>query len=501
MALEQKLHLKLAQKLVMTPTLQQAIKLLQLSRLELEQALAQEVQANPLLEMTDEAPGDEEAAGVEVTADVEEAQGAEEAVAEARGRRGRGTGRGAGRRTDGTRGAGASRDRNRRPLRRGRARRPLRELPARRSERRAGVGRRRGALAGELAGPRGRACSTTSAHSSAWFRSRTGLSPRASSSSATSTPTGTCGHRTQSLPPSSVCRSSRSARRSPSCSGSSPPGSAARSLKECFLLQLERFDREIEPEMLALTKRVVGEAFEDVLHQRWDRIAQKLSVARESIRAVMEVLRHLDPHPGARLGPNDNQAIEPDVVVAKDGDQWRVVLNDDGLPRLRCLAALPAAAAEPHARGRGEGLPARADALGAVVPALGRAAPEHDRDASPRRSCAARRISSSRGIPHLRPLVLRDIADDIGMHESTVSRVVANKYMATPRGIFPLKFFFHSAISHARPGRHLLGGRQGTDQGTHRPGGAAPPALRRPSGAAAQPPGHPHRPPNRGEVP
>ena len=231
-----------------------------------------------------------------------------------------------------------------------------------------------------------------------------------------------------------------------------PAGIGARSLKECFLLQLERFEREIEPEMLALTKRVVGEAFEDVLHQRWDRIAQKLGAPRDAVRAVMEVLRHLDPHPGARLGPNDNPSIEPDVVVAKDGDQWRVVLNDDGLPRLRIspryLRMLQSRALDGEAKGY---LRERMRSALWFLRSVEQRQSTILR-ASPRPSCAGRRISSRGASPHLRPLVLRDIADDIGMHESTVSRVVANKFMATPRGVFPLKFFFHSAISHAVEG-------------------------------------------------
>jgi RNA polymerase sigma-54 factor len=450
MALEQKLHLKLAQKLVMTPTLQQAIKLLQLSRLELEQALAQEVQANPLLEMSDEAPGEEDATGAEVTADIEEAVGAEEAAAQPE--------------------ATGEEEQAEAPA----GEPTVSEEPAAAE---AGAADPFGEVEldalfanylhdGPSAAPawddgEERSLENSPARAESMFddlcsqlrmlQVREGLEP-------------VCEFIIGNLDPDGYLRTSdgelatqlgvpvEEVREAIAfVQRLEPPGIGARSLKECFLLQLERLEREIEPEMLALTKRVVGEAFEDVLHQRWDRLAQKLGVPRDSVRAVMEVLRHLDPHPGARLGPNDNQAIEPDVVVVKDGDQWRVVLNDDGLPRLRIspryLRLLQSRTLEGEARG--------------YLRERMRSALWFLRSVEQRQSTIARVASAivrrqdgflERGIAQLRPLVLRDIADDIGMHESTVSRVVANKFMATPRGIFPLKFFFHSAISHALQG-------------------------------------------------
>jgi RNA polymerase sigma-54 factor len=441
MALEQKLHLKLAQKLVMTPTLQQAIKLLQLSRLELEQALVQEVQANPLLEMSDEPPGEEEAAAID------EAGGGEEAAPQ-----------------DEEEPAEVS------------AAEPVAADEPTIAE------------APPPADPFGEVdldalfanylhdgASVAPAWEEGEERSLENSPARAESMfddlcsqlhllQVPNELAPVCEFIIGNLGPDGYLRTpddevaaqlgvplERVGEAIAVVQRLEPAGIAARSLKECFLLQLERFDRDIEPQMLELTKRVVAEAFDDVLHQRWDRLAQKLGAPRESIRAVMEVLRHLDPHPGARLGPNDNQAIEPDVVVTKDGDRWRVILNDDGLPRLRLspryLRLLQSRVLEGEAKG--------------YLRERMRSALWFLRSVEQRQSTIARVASAivqrqegflDRGVLHLRPLVLRDIADDIGMHESTVSRVVANKYMATPRGIYPLKFFFHSAISHAVQG-------------------------------------------------
>jgi RNA polymerase sigma-54 factor len=230
-----------------------------------------------------------------------------------------------------------------------------------------------------------------------------------------------------------------------------PAGIGARSLQECFLLQLERLPLESQAELVDLTRRVVAEAFDDLLHQRWDRLVQRFGVGRERIRNILEVLHRLDPRPGAQLGPNENVAVEPDVVVTRFDDGWRIALNDDGLPRLRIsgryLRMLQNRGLEGDARG--------------YLRERMRSALWFLRSVEQRQSTIARVATAivrrqeeflEKGLPHLRPLVLRDIADDIGMHESTVSRVVANKYLATPRGVFPLKFFFHSAISHAVDG-------------------------------------------------
>jgi RNA polymerase sigma-54 factor len=143
--------------------------------------------------------------------------------------------------------------------------------------------------------------------------------------------------------------------------------------------------------------------------------------------------------------------IEPDVMVAKVDGQWLVSLNDDGLPRLRLspryLRMLKSRTVDRETSGY------LRERVRAALWFL-RSVDQRQNTIVKVSEAIVRRQQEffDRGLTHLRPLVLRDIADDIGMHESTVSRVVSNKHMASPRGVFPLKFFFHSAISHAIDG-------------------------------------------------
>jgi RNA polymerase sigma-54 factor len=452
MALEQKLHLKLAQKLVMTPTLQQAIKLLQLSRLELEQALAQEVQANPLLEMSEEAAREDEGGASDATAEGEEAAASDQAgVAEE---------------------AAALEEKAEPAVGEG----PALEDPV----------PAEGAAAADASFTEVELDSLFANYlhdapsvMPAWDESEErslenspapavsmfddlcaqihlqGVEPELAP---------VCEFIIGNLDPDGYLRTAdediaaqlgidpkRVKEAVAVVQRLEPAGIGARTLQECFLLQLERRLLEADPELIARTKRVVSEAFEDLLHQRWDVLAHKFSVSRDEIRGILEVLRHLDPRPGAQLGPTTNPAIEPDVVVTKDGEKWRVTLNDDGLPRLRIspryLRLLQSRSLEGDARG--------------YLRERMRSALWFLRSVEQRQSTIMRVATAivgrqqgflEGGLSGLRPLVLRDIADDIGMHESTVSRVVTNKYMTTPRGIFPLKFFFHSAISHALQG-------------------------------------------------
>jgi RNA polymerase sigma-54 factor len=159
------------------------------------------------------------------------------------------------------------------------------------------------------------------------------------------------------------------------------------------------------------------------------------------------VIRHLDPKPGTRYSPTESQYVIPDVYVVKTEDGYKAVLNEDGLPQLRISPV--------YRRLLDKGGEA-SDETRAYVKDKFRSALWLLKSVDQRQKTILK-VSTSiitfqqgfldHGVEHLRPLVLRDVASDIGMHESTVSRVVNNKYMHTPQGVYELKFFFHSGIS------------------------------------------------------
>jgi len=459
MALEQKLHLKLAQRLVMTPTLQQAIKLLQLSRLELEQTLAQEVQTNPVLELLDEAPSADEEAAAGLEAGVEPEAAADERPAS----------------EDGVSGppdlAGAPGDGGDAP-------------PA--DDAVAGASAEAAETSADAFGEVDLdALFTNYLHDSptvgsTWEDPEEGgplensPAPVASLYDALSAQLGmldlspaeraVCDFVVGNLDPDGYLRLAEAeiaaqlgappelvAAAIAAVQRLEPAGIGARDLRECFLLQIDRREWGEAGAVAALARRIVATGLDDLLHQRWDAIVQRFAVSRDEIRAVLEVIRHLDPRPGVALGPSDNAAVEPDVFAAKVGEGWRISLNDEGLPRLRLSQRYVRLLQSRSLDGETSG----------YLRERMRAALWFLRSVEQRQNTIVRvsdaivrrqREFLEHGITHLRPLVLRDIADDIGMHESTVSRVVANKYIATPRGVYPLKFFFHSAISHAVDG-------------------------------------------------
>ncbi len=221
-----------------------------------------------------------------------------------------------------------------------------------------------------------------------------------------------------------------------------PIGVAARDLQECLTLQLRHLG-------LAgtITERIVTEHLKLLQNHQVPEIARRLAVTIDELKEHIEIIRNLDPKPGSRYNPNQSQYVIPDVYVSKIEDQYVAHLNEEGLPQLRI---------SPVYRRLLDKGGENTDETRAYVKDKFRSALWLIKSVDQRQKTIHKVATSiinfqreflDHGIEHLRPLVLRDVANDIGMHESTVSRVVNNKYMHTPQGVFEMKFFFHSGIS------------------------------------------------------
>ncbi|MCA9512072.1 MAG: RNA polymerase factor sigma-54 [Myxococcota bacterium] len=223
--------------------------------------------------------------------------------------------------------------------------------------------------------------------------------------------------------------------------GFDPVGVGARDLRECLLLQLAALGID-DPIVLA----IVGD-HTDLLRKRDFRgLAKALSIPLEEVAAAARVIGQLEPWPGRAFGGDDPIYITPDIYVYKIGDDFHVVLNEDGLPKLRISNMYR----EVLANGKRVEKDTREYVHDKVRSAMWLIKSIHQRQRTIYKVMQSiikyQREFFESGVQHLRPLNLRDVADDIGMHESTVSRVTTNKYVHTPQGIFELKYFFNSGV-------------------------------------------------------
>ncbi len=223
-----------------------------------------------------------------------------------------------------------------------------------------------------------------------------------------------------------------------------PPGIACVDLRESLLLQMDI--KGIAPD--ALARRMIFEAWDLFLRRQFPALAKKLGVDLPELEAEIEIIKTLETHPGRQFSTDRPHYIEPDVFVRRVGDEYVIQLNDDGLPRLRVSRAYRRMLQTMRSEGRqSEAQTFIKDKIRSAVWLI-KSLDQRQRTIYKVASSIVRqqREFLDRGIEHLRPMVLRDVAEDIGMHESTVSRVVSNKYIHTQRGLFPMKFFFHSGI-------------------------------------------------------
>src|SRR5437870_5688334 len=219
-----------------------------------------------------------------------------------------------------------------------------------------------------------------------------------------------------------------------------PPGVAARNIQECLLIQLKS-----DPNPDPVSVEIVEQHFEDLTRRRYPDIARALRLPLDRVMESVEEIMGLEPKPGRRFGGNDSRYIVPDVAVHKMGTEYVVVLNEDGIPRLRVNSLYRSLL-----RNSSDG-EARQYVDQKLRSALWLIKSVDQRQRTLRKVTQSivkfQREFLDKGLPYLRPLSLRDVGEDIGMHESTISRVTTNKYVETPQGLFELKFFFHSGIA------------------------------------------------------
>jgi RNA polymerase sigma-54 factor len=221
-----------------------------------------------------------------------------------------------------------------------------------------------------------------------------------------------------------------------------PSGVCARDLPECLLIQINQLGLQD-----SIVIRIIQDQLKHVENKNYKAIARALGVGIDDVLAAVGVITALEPKPGRQFSEEEPQYISPDVFVHKMGDEFVIVLNEDGLPKLRISAFYREAL---HNKGDEFSSPTRDYIQNKLRSAVWLIRSIHQRQRTIYKVVESivgfQREFLEKGIGYLKPMVLRDVAADIGMHESTVSRVTTNKYVHTPQGIYELKFFFNSSI-------------------------------------------------------
>ena len=224
--------------------------------------------------------------------------------------------------------------------------------------------------------------------------------------------------------------------------GFDPPGIAARDLRECLILQLG--DKGMTD---TLVYRIVESYFDKLVNHRWAEISKELGVKPPEVQTAADEIAKLDPKPGLQYSGGDDNYIIADLVVEKVDGEYLVFHNDTALPRLR-LSRSYREIARDKSQFKGENKEFISNKLNNANWMLQAIEQRRQTMLKVMNFIVDRqRDFFEEGIEHLKPLTLREVAEVINMHESTVSRVTNQKYVQTPRGVFPLKFFFSSGLS------------------------------------------------------
>ncbi|MEX2283684.1 MAG: RNA polymerase factor sigma-54 [Gemmatimonadota bacterium] len=224
--------------------------------------------------------------------------------------------------------------------------------------------------------------------------------------------------------------------------GMDPAGIAARDLRECLLLQMHDVQQED-----TLAYKIVANYFDQLINHRWSEVSKELSITIKDVQTAADEVRTLDPKPGLKYAAPSDNYITPDLVVDKIDGEYLVFLNDTSLPRLKLSRTYREIARDKN-KFKGENKEFISNKLNSanwMIQAI-----EQRRQTMLKVMgfiVDRQREFFEKGVQYLKPLTLREVAEVINMHESTVSRVTNEKYVQTPRGVLPLKFFFSSGLS------------------------------------------------------
>ena len=222
-----------------------------------------------------------------------------------------------------------------------------------------------------------------------------------------------------------------------------PPGVYARDLKECLLIQLNQLSQDTP--FLKQAKILVLQFLEDIGKLNTDKLLKKTQLSLDELRGAISLVRSMNPYPGEFLQENDTEYITPDAYVIKTSDKWKAIINDDHNPRLRINETYKSLIRQSdnskenqylkdsltEAKWFIKSLESRNETLLKVVNCI----------------IELQEDFFEHGPVSMKPMILSDISEKLDLHESTISRVTTSKYLATPRGIYELKYFFSSHVA------------------------------------------------------
>ena len=238
-----------------------------------------------------------------------------------------------------------------------------------------------------------------------------------------------------------------------------PIGVAARDLKECLLAQLQfhqqQSDDEESDQVIADAIMVISSHLRELQNKQLKEIGKAINRPIEAVQKAVDLIRSLDPRPGLRYNTVEPRLIEPDVAFIKQGDEYLCILNDDDVPQLRLNTSykklMSRDAAEKDVRNY---VKERYKSAIQLIKNI------EQRKQTIMKVCYAivgrQKEFLDHGIDQLKPMMIKEVAEEIGVHPSTVSRAVANKYAHTPQGVFELRYFFSESVNGPEGGNTSL---------------------------------------------